>query len=74
MVDVTPWLIPKDRIMEIANAKGWFGVPRYKYRAETMARRCRELVNDGKLKRTCRHPEAGRDVIIYVPVKDDGHD
>jgi len=68
MVDMTPWRISKDRIMEIADRKGWFGVPKYLYRAEAMAKKCRELVKEGKLKRDRKKDD--RDTVVYVPVKD----
>jgi hypothetical protein len=69
MVDMTPWRISKDCIMEIANRKGWFGVPRYLYRAEGMTKKCKELVKEGKLKRARKKDD--RDTMVYVPVVHD---
>ena len=63
-----PWLISKDEIMTIAVRKGWFGCPRYLYRAEKMGRKCRELVKEGRLVRAPRnHPQSSTDTIVYVP-------
>lgn len=70
MVDMTPWRISKEEIMEIASRKGLFSVPRYLYRAELMARRCQMLVKDGKLKRVRNHPQADSRTVIYVPVNE----
>ncbi|CCG43214.1 hypothetical protein [Magnetospirillum molischianum] len=68
-VNMDPWRKNKDEIMAIALRKGWFSVPKYLWRAEGMAKKCRELVKEGKLRRR-RSWEKGRysHDIMYEPV------
>ena len=67
MIDMGPWRISKDEILAIARRKGRFAVPRYLWRAESMARKCREMCRDGLLKRSRRL--SSRDEVVYIPQK-----
>lgn len=69
-VNMEPWRKSKDEIMTIALRKGWFSVPRFLYRAESMDQKCRELVKEGKLKLDRRHREADVRTLVYVPVRE----
>ena len=64
-VNMKPWRISKDRILQIAKSKGRFEVPRFLYRAEAMRIKCSQMVKDGQLHRIRSHD---RRTLVFVPI------
>ena len=50
-----------ERILQLAARREGFSVSRYRYRDEPIARRCRKLIEEGKLIRAYRT----RDEVVY---------